>query len=95
MNKKWFVCVTPVKNLCYFFLRYEESTANPHTCEKWYKIFIHVKNLLILSGMERIAKYSSHLLPGFYCASCKGIMTPVAATSSSVASHFLFAIENS
>ena len=61
MNIKWFVCVTPVKNLCYFFLRYEKSAANPDTSEKWDKILIHVKNLLILSGMERIAKYSSHL----------------------------------
>ena len=61
MNIKCFVCVTPVKNLRYFFLRYEKSAANPDTSEKWYKILIHVKNLLILSGMERIAKYSPHL----------------------------------
>ena len=83
------------KELVLLFSQIRRMRANPHTCEKWYKILIHVKNLLIPTGMERITKYSSHLLPGFYCASCKGIMTPVAATSSSVASHFLFAIENS
>ena len=49
------------EELVLLFLRHEKSAANPHTSEKWYKILIHVKNLLILSGMERIAKYSSHL----------------------------------
>ena len=102
MNTKWFVCVTPVKNLCYFFHRYEESAANPHTREKWYKILIHVKNLLILSGIERIAKYSSHLWPGFYCASCKARLTHRDHDSGGgvvvirgVTLFFLFPIENS
>ena len=62
-----------------------KMVQNRHTCEE----------LLILSGMERIAKFSSHLWPGFYCASCKEIMTPVVASSSSTASHFLIPIENS